>query len=48
MTKFRGGGGAGKKLRHAHKVFDEMCSREKKRQRGADELVGARRSFIGG
>uniref|UniRef100_A0A0E0R7G6 Uncharacterized protein n=1 Tax=Oryza rufipogon TaxID=4529 RepID=A0A0E0R7G6_ORYRU len=27
MTKFRGGGGAGKKLQHAHKMFDEMCRR---------------------
>ncbi len=48
MKKFRGGGGAGKKLQHAHKVFDEICSRVKKRQRGEDELVWATRSFIGG
>ena len=47
MTKFRGGGGAGKKLQHAHKMFDEMCRRVKKRQRGEDELVKAGRSFIG-
>uniref|UniRef100_A0A0E0J192 Uncharacterized protein n=1 Tax=Oryza nivara TaxID=4536 RepID=A0A0E0J192_ORYNI len=46
MTKFRGGGGAGKKLQHAHKMFDEMCRRVKKRQRGEDELVKAGRVML--
>ncbi len=27
--------------RHAHKVFEKMHTREKKRQRGVDELVGS-------
>uniref|UniRef100_A0A0E0D3V0 Uncharacterized protein n=1 Tax=Oryza meridionalis TaxID=40149 RepID=A0A0E0D3V0_9ORYZ len=40
-TKIGYSGGAEKKVQHAHKVFDEMYTREKKRLRGEDELVGA-------